>query len=84
MQKKLLCFTQKHIHVFHKYLSGPGGEDLEGGYYDAGDNLKVVCDDHQILITDMALVFINEDTFRKCNSENEAECHDAGYISIMC
>ena len=21
--------------------TGPGGEDLEGGYYDAGDNLKV-------------------------------------------
>ena len=25
-------------------LAGPGGEDLEGGYYDAGDNLKVNTD----------------------------------------
>ena len=25
-------------------LAGPGGEDLEGGYYDAGDNLKVDTD----------------------------------------
>ena len=28
------------------YSTGPGGEDLEGGYYDAGDNLKVICDNH--------------------------------------
>ena len=26
------------------WLAGPGGEDLEGGYYDAGDNLKVDTD----------------------------------------
>ena len=27
---------------------------------------------------------IIDDTFKKCNSDNnEAECHDAGYISIM-
>ena len=37
-------FHRKHTHVLYVYLSGPGGEDLEGGYYDAGDNLKVICD----------------------------------------
>ena len=57
MQKEVAVATycvlhRKHIHVFHNYLSGPGGEDLEGGYYDAGDNLKVICDDHQILINE--------------------------------
>ena len=39
--------TQKmYTHVFYVYSTGPGGEDLEGGYYDAGDNLKVICDHH--------------------------------------
>ena len=31
MSKESICYC----------LAGPGGEDLEGGYYDAGDNLKV-------------------------------------------
>ena len=37
----ILCI---HLHVLSMYFTGPGGEDLEGGYYDAGDNLKVEYD----------------------------------------
>ena len=37
----VLCI---HLHVLSVYFTGPGGEDLEGGYYDAGDNLKVEYD----------------------------------------
>ena len=34
--------TERKLPVSVCYcLAGPGGEDLEGGYYDAGDNLKV-------------------------------------------
>ena len=33
-----------NAYVLSVYFSGPGGEDLEGGYYDAGDNLKVEYD----------------------------------------
>ena len=62
------------------YLTGPGGEDLEGGYYDAGDNLKVVCYkfyEHGSLISYIG------DAFKKCISDCEAQCHEAGYITIM-
>ena len=39
-------YTYVYTHMFYLYSTGPGGEDLEGGYYDAGDNLKVICDHH--------------------------------------
>ena len=38
------CIERKLPVIVCYCLAGPGGEDLEGGYYDAGDNLKVDTD----------------------------------------
>ena len=63
--------TQKmYTHVFYVYSTGPGGEDLEGGYYDAGDNLKVICDHHYWFMSICVGLFDVNDTFQKCNSDD--------------